>query len=281
MGYFLAILSAATYGAADFLGGLASRRASTIAVVFWSQASGLLLLLLALPLLPDASPSRTDWFWGGVAGLGGSIGVGLLYRALAIGTMAVVAPTTAVCAVVIPVMAGVLAGERLGGWTMAGIGLAIIAIVLVSQETPVGRTVSGSPGAADKARATRQMPRGIGIAFLSGVAIGFFFLALARTSSAAGMWPLVASRGLSLVLFGALGATLGQLRMAAPVAKVALGAGVVDMAANAFYLTATRFGPLSVMVTLTSLYPASTVVLARVVLGERLSQLQVAGVVCA
>lgn len=265
MGYFLALLSAATYGAADFLGGLASKRASTIAVVFWSQGSGLLLLLLALPLLPDASPSRTDWFWGAVAGLAGSIGVGLLYRALAIGTMAVVAPTTAVCAVVIPVMAGVLAGERLGGWTMAGIGLAIVAIVLVSQERRTGRSVR----------------TGMGLAFLSGVAIGFFFLALARTSSAAGMWPLVASRSLSLVLFGAIGAAMGQLRMAAPAAKIALGSGVVDMAANAFYLAATRLGPLSVMVTLTSLYPASTVILARVVLGERLNSWQVAGVVCA
>jgi drug/metabolite transporter (DMT)-like permease len=121
----------------------------------------------------------------------------------------------------------------------------------------------------------------MGIAFLSGVAIGFFFLALARTSPAAGMWPLVASRGISLVLFGAVGAAIGQLRMSAPAAKTALGAGVVDMAANAFYLTATRFGPLSVMITLTSLYPASTVILARVVLGERLNAWQVVGVVCA
>ena len=265
MGYVLAILSAATYGAADFLGGLASNRASTIAVVFWSQASGLLLLLLALPLLPDASPSRTDWFWGAVAGLAGSVGVGLLYRALAIGTMAVVAPTTAVCAVVIPVMAGVLAGERLAGWTSAGIGLAIVAIVLVSQERGTGRAVR----------------TGMGLAFLSGVAIGFFFLALARTSSTAGMWPLVASRSLSLVLFGAFGAAMGQLRMAAPVAKIALGSGVVDMTANALYLTATRFGPLSVMVTLTSLYPASTVILARVIVGEHLSRIQMTGIVLA
>jgi drug/metabolite transporter (DMT)-like permease len=263
--YFLAILSAATYGAADFLGGLASKRASTIAVVFWSQASGLVMLLLALPLLPDAAPSRTDWLWGASAGLAGSIGVGLLYRALAIGTMAVVAPTTAICAVVIPVMAGVLAGERLAVLTIGGMGLAIVAIVLVSQERGTGRAVR----------------TGMGIAFLSGVAIGFFFLALARTSGAAGMWPLVASRGLSLVLFGAIGAAMGALRMPAPAAKIALGSGVVDMTANALYLTATRFGPLSVMVTLTSLYPASTVILARVVLGERLNAWQVVGVVCA
>src|SRR5688572_23572451 len=276
---------------------MASRRASTIAVVVWSQAAGLVMLLFVLPLLPGASPSRSDWFWGAVAGLAGSVGVGLLYRALAIGTMAVVAPTTAVCAVVIPVMAGVLAGERLAGWTIAGIVLALVAIVLVSRETPDNKETSGgrataphragvrggdpAPGEPDQVRPPRHMPRGMGIAFLSGVAIGFFFLALARTSSAAGMWPLVASRSLSLVLFGAIGAAMGQLRMAAPAAKIALGSGVVDMIANALYLTATRLGPLSVMVTLTSLYPASTVVLARIVLGERLSRLQVAGVFCA
>ena len=266
MAYLLAIASAALYGAADFLGGLASRRASTITVVVWSQASGLVMLLLVLPLLPDASPSRSDFLWGAIAGIAGSIGVGLLYRALAIGTMAVVAPTTAVCAVVIPVMAGVLAGERLAALTMAGMALAVIAIVLVSQER----------------RTTQVARKGMGIAFLSGVAIGFFFLALARTSAAAGMWPLVASRALSLVLFGALGLATGQsLRLVSPVSKVAVGSGVVDMAANALYLAATRYGALSVVVTLASLYPASTVLLARVLLHERLSALQVSGVVCA
>jgi drug/metabolite transporter (DMT)-like permease len=245
---------------------MASRRASTMAVVVWSQAAGLVMLLLVLPLLPDASPSRSDWFWGAVAGIAGSVGVGLLYRALAIGTMAVVAPTTAVCAVVIPVMAGLLAGERLAGLTIAGIGLAVVAIVLVSQE-----------------RGTTSVARkGIGIAFLSGVAIGFFFLALARTDPAAGMWPLVASRAISLVLFGGLGlATAQPLMMASPVARIAIGGGVVDMAANALYLAATRYGALSIVVTLASLYPASTVILARVVLGERLSRWQIAGVVCA
>src|SRR5687767_31178 len=197
---------------------MASRRASTIAVVVWSQAAGLVMLLLVLPLLPGASPSRSDWFWGAIAGIAGSVGVGLLYRALAIGTMAVVAPTTAVCAVVIPVMAGLLAGERLGAWTIAGIGLAIVAIVLVSKEH----------GTTHVAR------KGMGIAFLSGVAIGFFFLALARTAPTAGMWPLVASRAISLVLFGALGlATAQPMMMASPVARVAIGGGLVDMAANA------------------------------------------------
>jgi drug/metabolite transporter (DMT)-like permease len=266
MSVLLALASAALYGGADFLGGLASRRAGTISVVVWSQASGLVILLLAMPLLPEASPSRADLFWGAVAGVAGSAGVGLLYRALAIGTMAVVAPITAVCAVVIPVLAGVLGGERLEVLTMAGIVIAIAAIVLVSQERGI----------------THVRRKGIGIAFLSGVAIGFFFLALARTGAAAGMWPLVASRATSLVLFGTIGIVAGQrFAMALSVARITLGAGVVDMAANALYLAATRYGPLSVVVTLASLYPASTVILARVILGERLSRWQIAGVVSA
>ena len=150
--------------------------------------------------------------------------------------------------------------------------------------TRVGRALPGSPRESDKIRATRNiaLPRGVGIAFLSGVAIGFFFLALARTSAAAGMWPLVASRALSLLLFGTLGLATGQsLRLVSPVSKVAVGSGIVDMAANALYLVATRYGALSVVVTLASLYPASTVLLARVLLHERLSALQVSGVVCA
>lgn len=281
MAYLLAIASAALYGAADFLGGLASRRASTIAVVASAQAAGLLVLLLVLPLLPDASPSRSDLLWGTAAGLAGSVGVGLLYRGLAIGTMAVVAPTTAVCAVVIPVMAGVLAGDRLAPLTTSGIGLAVVAIVLVSRETSA---VSAGSAARPRTMASRRLPlpRGVGIAFASGVAIGLFFLALARTSPAAGMWPLVAARAISLILFAVIGVVTAQpLLVPGPVARVALGAGVIDMVANALYLAATRYGALSIVVTLASLYPASTVTLARVVLRERLNYWQVVGVACA
>ena len=101
MAYFLALASAALYGAADFLGGLASRRASTIAIVLVSQAAGLVPLTLLLFVLPGA-PSGQDFVWGAIAGLAGSVGVALLYRALAIGTMSIVAPTTAVCAVMLP-----------------------------------------------------------------------------------------------------------------------------------------------------------------------------------
>jgi drug/metabolite transporter (DMT)-like permease len=282
--YLLAIASAALYGAADFLGGLGSRRASSITIVASSQAAGLAALLLVLPLLPPAFPLLSDFAWGAVAGLAGGIGVALLYRALAVGTMAVVAPTTAVCAVTIPVAAVALAGERLAAVTMAGIGLAMLAIVLVSRETPVRPGVAGSSLKRDEVRTARSgvFAPGVSIALASGVAIGFFFLALARTETAAGMWPLVAARGVSVTLFGMIALARGiPLRMTAPVTRIAVGAGAVDMGANALYLVATRSAALSVVVTLASLYPASTVMLARVVLGERLNRWQIAGVSCA
>ena len=273
MAYLLALSAAALYGIADFLGGLAARRANTLAVVVTSQGCGLTLLLLSLPLLPEATPAARDLVWGGAAGLIGGVGLALLYRALAVGRMAVVAPTTAVCAVLIAVAAGVLRGERLGSLTMLGVALAIVAIVLVSQQRAAAGAVSVRAGA---------LPPGIGLALVSGVAIGLFFLALAETDAEAGMWPLVAARAASVTLFGVIALASGRpLRLAAPVARIALVGGAVDVGATALYLLASRYGPLSVVVTLLSLYPASTVILARVVLGERLNGWQVIGVACA
>ncbi|MBA3443682.1 MAG: EamA family transporter [Gemmatimonadales bacterium] len=272
--YLLALGSALLYGAADFTGGLATRRCATVPVVILSQLSGLIFLLLLLPLLPDSSPSRTDMLWGIAAGVTGGVGVGLLYRALAIGTMAVVAPTTAVCAVAIPVMVSVLLGERPGPVAAAGIALGIVSIVLVSRQT-----ASEGPGAN---KTGGKLPPGVGTALISGVAIGFFFLALAQTRPEAGMWPLVASRLLSVVLFGGLAVVSRQsVRMPRRIVVLASVCGVIDMLANALYLLAARAGPLSLVVTLSSLYPASTVLLARVVLRERLNFWQITGVGCA
>jgi drug/metabolite transporter (DMT)-like permease len=275
MAFLLAIASAAFYGAADFAGGLATRRAAAVPVVLFSQASGLVLLALMLPLLPAASPSRLDFLWGAVAGLTGGVGVALLYKALAVGTMAVVAPTTAVCAVAIPVIVSVVLGERPVPLAIVGMALALASIVLVSwqQTTPVTDRATRSAG---------RLPPGVALALVSGVAIGLFFLALARTERAAGMWPILAARTVSVTLFGSLAIAARQnLRMGAPTATLVIVAGVVDMIANAFYLIAAREGPLSTVVTLSSLYPASTVLLARVILGERLNSWQITGVGCA
>jgi len=266
------LASAAFYGAADFLGGLASRRANTIAIVVVSQLTGLLVLGLMLPFLPASSPAPNDWIWGAAAGVAGGIGVALLYRALAMGSMALVAPITAVCAVTVPVAAAIALGERPGTGAVAGIALALLAIVLVSQSEP-----ERDGGAADRARA-----RSVATALASGVAIGLFFLTLAQTGADAGMWPLVAARGASSGLFVILAlVTRRSMQMPADVAAIAVAGGILDMLANLLYLVATRHGPLSIVVTLSSLYPASTVLLARTVLGERLNALQISGIACA
>jgi drug/metabolite transporter (DMT)-like permease len=273
--YLLALGSAILYGAADFTGGLTTRRAGTIPVVVLSQASGLLLLAFILPFLPQASPSRADLIWGAVAGLTGGLGVALLYRALAVGVMAVVAPTTAVCAVTIPVVFSVLLGERPVPLAVVGIVLGIVSIVLVSQQTSV-RHEGTAPLTSPKAAS------GVGIALLSGVAIGFFLLALAQTKANGGMWPLIASRTVSVLLFVAI-AFSGRrsIRMPLSILGLAVLCGAMDTLANALYLLAARDGPLSTVVTLTSLYPASTVLLARLILGERLNLWQITGVGCA
>ena len=276
MPYVLALASAALYGAADFLGGLSSRRASTIVVVVVSQLAGLVLLLMLLPVLPPAAPARADLMMGAAAGLFGSTGVALLYRALAVGTMGIVAPTTAVCAVAIPVLASLAMGQWPSAIAGTGIGLAAIAIALVSrQPTPPAEAVA--PG-----RAAAFLPPGLALAFASGVAIGLFFLSLARTSPDAGLWPLVSARLVSVGLFGAVGVIRRHpMRMPGRVLAMVVVGGMLDMLANALYVLAVRQGPLAAVVTLSSLYPASTVLLARIVLGERMSGTQIAGIVCA
>jgi len=273
----LALLSAACYGAADFLGGLTAKRASTLAIVVVSQLSGLLLLLLMFPLLPAASPVRADYLWGAFAGLTGGAGVALLYRALAIGVMAIVAPTTAVCAVAIPVLVAIGLGERPSILTVGGIGLAIVAIGLISQ--------SSHPDPApheDNQIAVDSHMSAFSLALVSGVLVGLFFLALARTSNEAGLWPLVAARIVSVSLFAGMALVASQsLRLPTGILGTVVAGGVLDMLANLLYMIATRSGPLSVVVTLASLYPASTVLLARAILHERLNARQWIGIACA
>jgi drug/metabolite transporter (DMT)-like permease len=266
----LALASAAFYGAADFIGGLASRRADTLAIVVVSQSAGLLVVALALPFFSAPLPRLNDWLWGAAAGIAGGGGVALLYRALAIGVMSLVAPVTAVCAVAVPVLVAVsVMGERPPIMATVGIALALVAVVLVSQT---------SGDSAD----VQERKRGLGLAIASGILIGFFFLALARTSRDAGLWPLLAARLSSVCLFaGMIVLSRRSVVMPVRVTAIAVGGGMLDMVANLLYLLASRIGPLTLVVTLSTLYPASTVLLARFVLHERLTFRQWAGVALA
>lgn len=271
MAYFLSLLAAGFYGAADFIGGLATRRAAAIPVVLLSQACGLVLVAIALPLFPAASPRTADLWWGAIAGLAGGVGVALLYRALAIGTMSIVAPTTAVIAVALPVVTSIALGERPGWVPVMGILLGIASIVLVSLQ-PAHPTAGSS------------VPRssGLGPALLAGIGVGLFLLALARVRPEAGLWPLFTDRIASVTFFAILAAAgRRSLRLPLNLMALAVGGGALDMIANGLYLFAVLIGPFSAVVTLCSLYPASTVLLARGLLGERLSAWQIAGVVTA
>lgn len=264
----LAVLSAVLYGTGDFLGGLATRRASTVPAIAIAQLAGLVALLAVFPFFPMQVTSA-DLAWGAVAGVAGGAGLGLLYKGLAEGRMSVVAPITAACALAVPVLVGLSMGDRPTVAQVAGIGVAVVAIVLVSREP--GQ--DGSDGAARRA---------LLLAVSAGAVIGVFLVALARTSPDAGLVPLVAARVVSLAGILVL-ALLTRQRVTLPraVTPLATGAGVADIAANACYVIAVQGGMLSLIATLTSLYPASTVLLARVVLGERLHRVQLAGVVLA
>lgn len=272
----LALLAAAVYGAADFLGGTVAKRATTLAAVVATQGAGLVLLLVGTPLMLNATVTPNDVLFGALAGLTGSVGVALLYRGLAMGPMSVVAPITAVCAVVIPLIAGLMFGEQLTPLAALGVATAIAAVVLLGQdEGPHASSTEPPRTAAHVAQAVR-------IALASGVAIGGFFVCLGRTATPAGLWPLAISRTVSVTVFMTVAlATRQTWKIPAAALPAAIACGGLDMIANGLYLAAVRQGQLSLVATLASLYPASTVLLARVVLGERLGRWQMVGVVAA
>lgn len=287
MGVFLGLLAGITYGAADFIGGLASRRSSTLSVVVLSQFSGLVALLALLAVLPRSQPSGQDLVWGLLAGVGGAAGITLLYRGLSIGRMSVVSPITAVIGAIIPFSVGLLMRERPSIFALIGVAIALLAVVLVSASDMPGEPASNAaPGLVGSAtlhenaafRDWTQQP-GLIEAVLAGIGVGAFYVLLARTHAQAGLWPLTGARFASIVILITLAffgkRSLAPKRGSAPVIAFA---GVLDMLANAFYLLATKHGLLALVAVLASLYPASTVVLARFILHERLSRLQLAGV---
>ena len=271
-----ALMAAAVYGAADFLGGTVAKRATTLAAVVATQGAGLVLLLLGTPLMLDATITPNDVLFGALAGLTGSVGVALLYRGLAMGPMSVVAPITAVCAVVIPLIAGLMFGEQLTPLAALGVAMAIAAVVLLGQDAAPDATSAAVP------RSAAQVAQAVRIALVSGVAIGGFFVCLGRTAAPAGLWPLAVSRTVSVTVFLVVAFSTRQTwKIPAASLPAAIGCGGLDMIANALYLAAVRQGQLSLVATLASLYPASTVLLARYVLGERLGRWQQVGVVAA
>lgn len=269
MAVILGLAVAAAYGTADFLGGFASRRSPLAAVVVLSQAVGLCFVAAMVCLVDGEIEASTTALAAAAGAIGGAALTGL-YRGLALGRMNVVAPTTAVGAAVLPVLWGLAEGERPSAAALAGVVLAVGAVVLVSR-------IPGDEAAAAGGR------RALALAVLAGVGFGIVFIILAETGDGTGLWPLLVMRLTSVILLGA--GALATRRSLSPAgasgARLIAVTGVLDVTANALFVSASQQGLVSLVAVLSSLYPAFTVLLARVVLTERLGRMQTFGMAMA
>jgi len=262
----LAAVCALIWGASDFCGGKATQRAHPLSVTVISQILGLPMIALMVVVIPG-TPRGADLLWGAAAGVLGLFGIVLLYRGLSGGAMAVVAPTTAVTSAIVPILGGLVQGERPEGAALAGAFCAVAAIGLVS-------LAPSRPGEPAKVSAGT-----VGLALLAGACFGGFFIILGFADESAGLWPMLGVRASSLTVGILLAWRAGaRLRLTGRrTLALAAAAGLGDTLANGFYLLAVQNGDLSVIAPIAALYPASTVLLAFIVEKERMRPLQFAG----
>jgi drug/metabolite transporter (DMT)-like permease len=262
----LALSGAIIIGGADFAAGLFSRRAAPARVTVWVQTGSFITAAVAVWFIGWDRVTGADVIAGVVAGLSGGFSFIAFYAALAKGQMGRVTPVTAVVGAILPSVIGVVRGEALGPLMVAGSLVGLVAIWLVTQDRGPGP--SHTP------------PLAFFYAAVAGVGFAIFYLALDATSPDAGIWPLVYARIASVpaTILVARVAT-GGIAVDRPLAKGALAAGVLEMAANVLALFAFQRGPLVVATIMSSFYPLSTVLLARVVLKERLRWLQSVGLI--
>jgi drug/metabolite transporter (DMT)-like permease len=260
--------AAASWGSADFCGGIASRRASPLATVVLSQAIGLAVAVALLLAVGEPAPSGAALLWAALGGCTGFAGLVCLYRGMASGAMGLVASIAAVVAAGLPVVVGAFTGDRLRPVDMAGIVLALVALVLVTRPS----------------RHASLRREGLVLAVLAGLGAGCFFIAMGRALDAGSgpWWLIVASRGMSLALALVLVTATGGLRtIARSLSPVMFGVGLFDVAGTAFFLLASTQGALSIAAVLASQHPAAVTILARLILRERLAGIQVVGIVAA
>jgi drug/metabolite transporter (DMT)-like permease len=263
----LGLLVAASFGSGDFLGGLASRRAATLAVLGVAQACAL-IGAVAVAVIAGGDAGSSDLVFGALAGALNVVALGCLYQGLAIGQIGVVAPVAAVIGAVIPVGWGLANGERPSTLAWVGVGLAIVAGALISRDR-------------DETVAERAAPSLL-LAVGAGVGFGLSFIFYASTSDDSGFWPVLAARVASVFIVGVvILVTRTQLEMQRTPASQAMSAGVLDVAASTLLLGALRNGLATTVAPVASLAPGFTVAHAHWYLHERASRVQVAGLVIA
>jgi drug/metabolite transporter (DMT)-like permease len=274
---FFAILSSVCFGTGDYVGGIAAKRADLIFLMLANQIAGSLSLLLVASLLTPFQLPGGDLMLAALAGASTAIGIPLLYKALAIGPMSIAAPVTALMAILLPVIYGMTFLGEMPKWlAVAGFALAGIAVFLLGGGDKILEVLKPASGASSNAL------RGFLYALGAGTCIATFYVAIKRCSPESGLWPLVAARAVAL---GAVGGVALRRQLTRPVllpgarlAGLGLLSGVLDGIGNAFYLLAAHGGNLGIVATITSLYPATTILLARYVLGERISPAQAIGI---
>lgn len=267
------LASAASWGAGDFSGGLATRRSQVLPVVVVSQGVGLATVVLLSLARGEPTPSLAALGWGSASGIFGAMGLLALYRALAVGRMGIAAPVTAVLAAALPVLFAAAAEGLPTMLQFAGFGLALVGVWLVSRpDGPMGR------------------PEGLGLALLAGLGFGGFYILIDQARAPAVFWPLASAKATSLLFVLAIAGVGGSARrsaagpagwLAPALLSLIVLAGVLDAGGNAFFVLAEHTGRLDVSSVLASLYPATTVLLARLVLNERVSRTQAVGIAAA
>jgi drug/metabolite transporter (DMT)-like permease len=268
----LALAASLSWGLADFVGGIKSRVLPLLTVMVVSQAVGLAVIAAAVGLRGKGAPDGDFALYAALGAVAGVGGLAAFYRGLAIGAMAVVAPISATAAG-IPVVFGLLTGERPSALQVAGIALAIAGVVLASREPPPeGR------GAGPRAR----VAAGAGLALVAALGFGSFFVAMDEASRGDALWAILVNRLTGVGLLAALALAVRPRLALAPADAVALAAvGLFDMGANTLYALATTEGLVSVVAVLSSLYPVVVIALAHFVLGERVRPSQQVGVALA
>lgn len=261
------LLSALVWGGADFAGGLASRSERPIRVVTLAETAGLVLLILLFFLFPEPMPPAQVWLISGIASICGTVGIILLYRALAEGQMSIAAPVSALMGAIIPVVVSGFT-EGLPGWiTILGFLFALTSIWLISQDEKTGHL---------------QRLSDLRLPLLSGVGFGLYFVLIHAVSQDYTLWPLIASRSISVPILIAIALIARQQVMPQrslwPLASLG---GILDVSGNVFFVLAGQVGRLDVAAVLVSLYPASTVLLAAMFLKERINRTQSLGVLAA
>jgi len=265
----LGLISALVYGSADFVGGVASRVIGPLRTTAVGAVSGLALLLVALPLV-GGTWSAAALGWGAASGAIGAAAVALLYACLAIGPMSILSPLTALVSALLPLTWGLLGGDRFAPIGYVAIALALVAVVLV------GFVPEGG---------VRPSARALGLAIAAGALIGVFLIVLDQTPADSGLVPLVANRTVNALIMwtviGLLALRGATRRFTRQGVLLAIGSGLLDASANTLILIGLRTGDLATISVLVALYPAGTIVLAAVVLRERIAPVQWVGLVLA